>query len=675
MKGVIDGHLDAADEQAVRDQVSNSDFAEAHKELRSVYANNLARGTYLRESRTTIDEKDPLPHYDTWVPVRTPHHVGRKLPFEPYMPHFGDTEEERTKVFKLHQTLLRDANYAPDELSDCESEHRTTLEALRLAGEYTVYDMPDAKVDRAATRYAVSRTEKIYGGSNRLFRIVAKALNMKSTDRVQGILDRVQKREALWDAEEKRRKEEKARRHALLSCLKGNKESDPTDESIQFRDYFCRICLTFFCEKHEGMQVNPNTPIPDSQAVQRKEQWESDRMSLKPCSRHCVLSKQAPVQNVHEGNFDWAQEELLLLNDARDFYEDDPCRISSVVGTKNCLQVYHYLKDAPKRKRKIASSSSPVIDYAKRKSKRRKKGGSGVRKSNPQKGEPDEDEGNSSLAKDFEPCSHAGKCRPDVCECMQRGSKCEASCCCNIVRWVGTSPRTRIGDLCSNRHPGCKCVSGNCQDEICPCRKLQRACDPDLCNDCGAAMSIERQKANNYRHCKNVDVSLLPRKKTLIGRSTIHGLGLFAGEDFEKGDVVGLYLGQALHTKIADIVGVIYEAKDHTFFFDATESIVIDGGPFGSKAKFANHVDGEIDDWKCNCFTALVRVRGDPYIALYASRKIEAGEEIAFDYKFTEPCIPSWAKKRESGRKEKSTGSVARDVGKRTSTLKKKGTR
>ncbi len=63
-----------------------------------------------------------------------------------------------------------------------------------------------------------------------------------------------------------------------------------------------------------------------------------------------------------------------------------------------------------------------------------------------------------------------------------------------------------------------------------------------------------------------MSVSIARHKRTYVGKSPVHGYGLFAGDYFEQGDLVGIYGGQLLDTRLADMVGRLYDAKDHTFF-------------------------------------------------------------------------------------------------------------
>ena len=67
-------------------------------------------------------------------------------------------------------------------------------------------------------------------------------------------------------------------------------------------------------------------------------------------------------------------------------------------------------------------------------------------------------------------CSHGPKvaCNSETgCPCALRGF-CQKFCGCNEV-------------LCRIRYKGCSCIS-NCRTDICPCKKSDRSCDPDVCS-------------------------------------------------------------------------------------------------------------------------------------------------------------------------------------------------
>lgn len=87
-----------------------------------------------------------------------------------------------------------------------------------------------------------------------------------------------------------------------------------------------------------------------------------------------------------------------------------------------------------------------------------------------------------------------------------------------------------------------------------------------------------------------------------------------------------------MDTDLAESVGFLYDARDHTYFFDITERFVVDAGLLGMKTKFCNFVLKGAEQE--NTVSREVNVRGCPHIALVATRRIEPGEELCFDYMF-----------------------------------------
>eukprot|EP00172_Hildenbrandia_rubra_P003747 Plantae.Rhodophyta-Hildenbrandia_rubra.ctg6386.p1 GENE.Plantae.Rhodophyta-Hildenbrandia_rubra.ctg6386~~Plantae.Rhodophyta-Hildenbrandia_rubra.ctg6386.p1 ORF type:complete len:605 (+),score=75.83 Plantae.Rhodophyta-Hildenbrandia_rubra.ctg6386:1246-3060(+) len=587
---------------------------------------------------------DGVPRYDSWVPVKSCHWVGPNMPFEPYMPYFGDTEEDRAKVFNLYRNLLRDNDHCVGDLSDMEADENEEngLKEPQTEEEWTDYDALDAAVERAAVRFALGRVTSMFGSDSQTLSIVSEILNVKPIKRVARILKTMKARSSSWDI--RVAKEQKALSHERDIVTFLNQPVVPKhviEGSSKLMNWFCRTCMIFGCEQHASLHVGPPQALADPRADERNKLWAPGaHCILKPCGVYCRLREDALLAlRAKEDDFDWSPEEIALVKKATKLFKKDVCGVSRVVGGKSCGQCYEFLRPKSNQdcgngyQRDGASMRNEQTQTKKRKTSRRPKKTGSSKGRTDSKGE--------QMEKDFVPCDHVGDCMPDVCECVSRGIRCQASCGCNSVRWTMAKLSHRIGTLCKNRQDGCDCRRGRCSTEMCPCWRENRACDPDLCNHCGASLPVNTSMLEGDRRCQNVSVTVLKRKRTFVGKSTIHGLGLFAGERFYKGDLIGVYLGQALDTDIADVIGRIYEAKDHTFFFDLTESIVVDGGPFGSKTKFVNHIPSV--DVGSNCGSRLVRVRGQPYIALYARKTIEPGAEFAFDYQFRQ-VVPHWAK-------------------------------
>jgi uncharacterized protein len=94
------------------------------------------------------------------------------------------------------------------------------------------------------------------------------------------------------------------------------------------------------------------------------------------------------------------------------------------------------------------------------------------------------------------------------------------------------------------------------------------------------------------------------------------GLGLFAGEDIKKGEMIIEYIGNILNKEEAD-------AKvTSQYLFEITRNKTIDGTPRWNTARYANHScapNAESDVKKGRVF-------------IIATKNIKDGEEIVYDY-------------------------------------------
>jgi hypothetical protein len=427
-------------------------------------------------------------------------------------------------------------------------------------------------------------------------------------------------------------------------------------------------------------------------------------IGLKPCGSKCHLLPnwdQAPDSSDLERSA-WSKEERLLFKEAIGIFKKDPCSIAMVVGpSKSCVQVAYYLQlpevvpltnwligEATKKRWPIEvnrggrsleskekdsgsahdspddTSGASVGNSRSRKQRRQSVStpaslaGAHAKSAGKQAmSEDSTDEADNSQEADFVPCAHPGPCDKISCTCFTQNLKCEATCGCNCGRWTvrgyetpgnkpGMSDRKRI---CRLRHWGCSCPpDSHCNTSACECWEERRSCDPDFCDHCQANV-LPSQITASDRGCRNVGVPIGRHKRTIVGKSAVHGFGLFAAEVFEEGDLVGIYGGQIMDTKKADTLGFLYDAKDHTFFFDVTQSLVVDGGVLGMKSKFVNHVQGGSPEE--NCMSRCVRVRGMAHIALFATRRVVPGEEFRFDYKF-QVVVPDWAKRKIESEQE-----------------------
>jgi SET domain-containing protein len=102
-----------------------------------------------------------------------------------------------------------------------------------------------------------------------------------------------------------------------------------------------------------------------------------------------------------------------------------------------------------------------------------------------------------------------------------------------------------------------------------------------------------------------------------IGRA-VTGLGLFATKPIKRGAYIATYRGRRISTEEADR----REARGARYMFELSSRWTIDGSPRWNVARYINH--------SCRPNAAPVGRKGG--IVIVASRRIEPGEEITYDY-------------------------------------------
>lgn len=241
-------------------------------------------------------------------------------------------------------------------------------------------------------------------------------------------------------------------------------------------------------------------------------------------------------------------------------------------------------------------------------------------------------------------CSHVGPCTPTTCPCWKKTGYCEKYCGCNID--------------CKIRYEGCTCKV-SCSTNSCKCKLELRECDPDLCLTCGVCIHPSIVEAVNktiagkqppvilqygevsnginessffprYNFiglCTNANMRYGIEKKVSIGRSTVHGWGLFIREFASKGDFIMEYTGELVTDEEGERRGNICDLRGSTYLFSLDSENDIDGTRKGSKARYINNSSKGY-----NCKPMNYFVSGDYRIGLFADRTIEADEELTFDY-------------------------------------------
>lgn len=229
--------------------------------------------------------------------------------------------------------------------------------------------------------------------------------------------------------------------------------------------------------------------------------------------------------------------------------------------------------------------------------------------------------------KPFVPCNHEGTCADARCRCFMENVTCEKTC--------------RCPSSCNRRFPGCTCAAmpgkRTCAlVKDCLCVKFKRECDADLCGSCGATDILDPVNRYNdellHNRCANVAIQRGVPKKTLLGRSEVHGFGLYAGEDIGAHELIGEYTGETLSIGEMQRREIIYTYEKNMYLFKLNKEQDVDATHMGNKLRFINNANAI----HCNCASKVVFCNTVFRVALYAVMNIKAGSELFFNYNYPE---------------------------------------
>ncbi|KAL3813630.1 hypothetical protein ACJIZ3_014898 [Penstemon smallii] len=239
----------------------------------------------------------------------------------------------------------------------------------------------------------------------------------------------------------------------------------------------------------------------------------------------------------------------------------------------------------------------------------------------------------------YNPCGCQTSCGKD-CSCVVNGTCCEKYCGC---------PKS-----CKNRFRGCHCAKSQCRSRQCPCFAADRECDPDVCRNCWISCGdgthgVPFQRGDNYE-CRNMKLLLKQQQRVLLGKSDVSGWGAFLKNSVGKHEYLGEYTGELISHREADKRGKIYDRENSSFLFNLNDQFVLDAYRKGDKLKFANHSPDP------NCYAKVILVAGDHRVGIFAKERINAGEELFYDYRYEADRAPAWAKKPEASGAKREDG-------------------
>jgi SET domain/CXC domain len=587
-----------------------------------------------------MDDCRPPPTGLAWVRVRTSMRTPEGCEADYFVPYLGESDAHFQSSQNLAMELSSTVEQG-DENDDGDSDHDNENDDLSdVEGKAPADDAPprvriaNATLDRATKRVVIrdllDRVE--HQSRDSAARNIAKALGIR-VNLVYAYYESAIRRAKMWaKVDSEAAGKSKMRDDLVLTAMGRFRETAAIElASDSITALFCRQCYTFDCMQHGIESYCPNVELLDTSRVDVMSEPERKRVHER-CEKNspgnCWFAR---ARTEHIGGFSAGaplpQSCMPLLENIRKHMGNDFCRIAEIIRTLDssgtnirCLDIGTAVQSQSTSLSSLKAAQRPKPPRAL--SKKMARGVVPPEEINAMMG---------GRRLDYTPCKHHGPCTPlnKDCTCAVTGVNCEKYCSCNHMRVSGERIHT-LGQ-CPRSFGGCSCKSAaSCMTNACVCFSTRRECDPDLCRACGAGNAPDEA-----RGCCNVGLRLGTHFRTIVGRSTVHGWGVYAAEPIPRNVLIGEYVGEIVDQDEAERRGRVYDELDYSFLFNITEHYAVDSTRLGNKLKYCNHSSTP------NCEPRLMRVSGDVRVGIYSKREIVPLEELFFDYGYNNG--PAWA--------------------------------
>ncbi|GAA0148172.1 hypothetical protein LIER_07691 [Lithospermum erythrorhizon] len=180
-----------------------------------------------------------------------------------------------------------------------------------------------------------------------------------------------------------------------------------------------------------------------------------------------------------------------------------------------------------------------------------------------------------------------------------------------------------------------KKIKGRSEDDgiFCPC--TSSAGSSGVCGKncfCGALQSSCSSNCKCGSSCLNKPFHQRPAKKMKIVKTEKCGSGIVADEDIKQGDFVIEYVGEVIDDKTCEerLWRMKHRGETNFYLCEINRDTVIDATYKGNKSRYINHSccpNTEMQKWS---------VDGETRIGIFATRNINKGEYLTYDYQFVQ---------------------------------------